>query len=42
MSSIKFIFCGRPWQRRGVVDYLTGNLKIGSWKASVRENENGK
>jgi len=41
-ESIKFIFCGRPWQRRGVVDYLTGNLKIGSWKASVRENENGK
>jgi GT2 family glycosyltransferase len=31
-ESLKFILSGRPWQRRGVVDFYLGKFGKGSWK----------
>lgn len=31
-ESIKFLLTGRTWQKKGVVDYLTGKMQKGSWK----------
>jgi GT2 family glycosyltransferase len=30
-ESLKFLFSGRPWQKRGVLDFYFGNLYKGSW-----------
>ncbi|HBC72833.1 MAG: Glycosyl transferase family 2 [Candidatus Amesbacteria bacterium GW2011_GWB1_47_19] len=32
-ESIRLYLSGRPWQRRGVLDYYTGNLGFGSFQA---------
>lgn len=31
-EAIQLYFSGRPWQRRGVLDYFTGNLSAGSYQ----------
>lgn len=31
-ESLKFILVGRPWQKRGVIDFYLSNFKQGSWK----------
>ena len=32
-ESINFLLKGRTWQKRGVIDFYTGNLCQGSWKS---------
>lgn len=31
-EAVRLYFSGRPWQRRGVLDYFTGNLGAGSYQ----------
>jgi len=31
-ESIKHLFSGRPWQKRGIIDFYLGRLGKGSWK----------